>query len=101
MNREQAKKLLPVIQAFAEGRSVQYQCPASGVWMDVEYPGLHPTYQWRIKPEPRELWAVYNYNGEYGGSRNTEREALVAAADWDKSFPSQAPHTVVRFREVL
>lgn len=26
MNRQQAKELLPIIQAFAEGKTIQYYC---------------------------------------------------------------------------
>nr|DAO34870.1 MAG TPA: hypothetical protein [Crassvirales sp.] len=36
MNRQQAKELLPIIQAFAEGKTIQYQ-----------YQYTHPTPQWR------------------------------------------------------
>ena len=33
MNREQVKKLLPILQAFAEGRVIQYR--DNGVWKDI------------------------------------------------------------------
>lgn len=54
MTREEAKELLPIIQAFAGGKKIQYR-NRSGEWMDVkENEGLsfisHPSY-YRIKPE--------------------------------------------------
>ena len=53
MNREQAKKLLPIIQAFAEGKTILVQED-----MDWRYLGddagfnLNPL-RYRIKPEPK------------------------------------------------
>lgn len=34
MNRQQAKKLLPIIQAFAEGKTIQY-CHGDVDWIDI------------------------------------------------------------------
>lgn len=53
MTREEAKELLPIIQAWAEGKSIQYQTD-SGSWSDITkdlYPCNHPSL-YRIKPEP-------------------------------------------------
>ena len=52
MTREEAKELLPIIQAWAEGKSIQYQTD-SGSWIDINkdlYTGNHPSL-YRIKPE--------------------------------------------------
>ena len=59
MNREQAKALLPFIQAFSEGKTVQW-LTGSGEWYDVvgkdtidfEYLADRKT-KYRIKPEPK------------------------------------------------
>lgn len=54
MTREEAKELLPIIQAWAEGKSIQYQTD-SGSWSDITkdlYPCNHPSL-YRIKPEPK------------------------------------------------
>lgn len=51
MNREEAKKLMPVIQAFADGKDVETKT-GSG-WMSIEnmsFAGNPDSY--RIKPEP-------------------------------------------------
>ena len=38
MTREQAKELLPIIQAFAEGKTIQVW--ANDTWQDEEYPSF-------------------------------------------------------------
>lgn len=35
MNREEAKELLPVMQAYAEGKPIQYRAIDGGYWYDV------------------------------------------------------------------
>jgi len=53
MNKDQAKQLLPIITAFAEGETIQYRHETKG-WINAENPhfGYQPT-DWRIKPKPR------------------------------------------------
>ena len=52
MTREEAKELLPVIQAFAEGKIIQYR-NAGGEWKDSEEPSFYGHVEYRIKPEPK------------------------------------------------
>lgn len=54
MTREEAKKLLPIIQAFAEGKVIQCKSCITNEWRDFDEPafnGLPDNY--RIKPEPK------------------------------------------------
>ena len=51
MTREEAKELLPFIQAFAEGKTIQVW--ANDTWKDENYPFFGTLYQFRIKPEPK------------------------------------------------
>ena len=52
MTREEAKQLLPVIQAFAEGKDIQYI--EEGKWFDITGPYFNlPANTYRIKPEPK------------------------------------------------
>ena len=58
MTRDQAKELLPIIQAFADGKEVQVN--SCGVWQRL---CREPTFSlspdhYRIKPEPREYWLI-------------------------------------------
>ena len=64
MNRERAKKLLPIIQAFAEGKEIEYKSPSHinprDKWDSIEKDHDLDIDQWlyRIKPEPREFTVV-------------------------------------------
>ena len=52
MTREEAKELLPIIQAFAEGKAIQVW--TNDTWVDEEYPCFFEELsQFRIKPEPK------------------------------------------------
>ena len=54
MTREEAKELLPIIQAWAEGKTIQVQTDSKS-WSDITkdlYPCNHPSL-YRIKPEPK------------------------------------------------
>lgn len=51
MTREDVKQQLPVIQAFAEGKAIQYYDVEEKKWKDPEKPAYSSLCQWRIKPE--------------------------------------------------
>ena len=56
MNRNQAKQLLPIIQAYAEGKTIQSHDSLIeiGGWEDCENPKFENSdYNYRIKPEPK------------------------------------------------
>ena len=53
MNRQEAKELLPIIQAFAEGKIIQFK-NAFGNWIDCDGALFnYPPKDYRIKPEPK------------------------------------------------
>ena len=67
MNRDQAKAILPIIRAFADGKTVQ-SSQNNKYFGDNESPEFDGCHFWRIKPKPFEVWAnIYadNYGGEY------------------------------------
>lgn len=55
MTREEAKEMLPIIQAFAEGKVIQVK--DNNIWKDVDDNHncvfLPDSYEYRIKPEPK------------------------------------------------
>ena len=52
MTREEAKELLPIIQAFAEGRTIQLL--GRDGWTDLYKDFIFDiSYRYRIKPEPK------------------------------------------------
>lgn len=56
MDRNQAKRLLPIIQAFAEGKVIQSRHIKSGssLWYEVETPNFdNNDFEYRIKPESK------------------------------------------------
>ena len=56
MTREDAKQLLPIIQAFAEGKGIQSRHIKSGssLWYEVETPNFdNNDFEYRIKPESK------------------------------------------------
>ena len=55
MTREEAKKLLPVIQAFADGKTIQVRINNDSSWTDLLDNKLEISklFEYRIKPEPK------------------------------------------------
>lgn len=81
MNKKDWQKLLPVIQAWIDGKTVQYKYKHGDEWHDFkaeEKPGftLDGT-EWRIKPEPREFWII-----EYDLGRKILFENQCSAFNW-------------------
>ena len=52
MTREEAKQLLPIIQAFAEGKTIEYR-ESGGAWKVAHTPTWSSRLFYRIKPEPK------------------------------------------------
>ena len=55
MNRKEAKELMPIIQAFAEGKAIESRCIKGdkSLWYDDEDPSFDNDLEYRIKPEPK------------------------------------------------
>lgn len=55
MNRNQAKSLLPIIQAYAEGNAIESRCIKGdkSLWYDDEDPSFDNDFEYRIKTEPK------------------------------------------------
>lgn len=84
MNRQQAKELLPIIQAFAEGKIIQSR-RINGMWIDLEMKTalniislIDEPQKYRIKPEPKyrpfanaeECWQEMQKHEPFGWIRN-------------------------------
>lgn len=67
MNRERAKKLLPIIQAFADGKTIQCKCSNNDTFEDMRNCDWINTHEYRIKPEPFECWVEFSPNGNSVG----------------------------------
>ncbi|PJL41036.1 hypothetical protein B9Y78_07985 [Stenotrophomonas maltophilia] len=95
MNKDNAKDYLPLVHALAEGKVIQGHMAYSGRWEDI--PGdIHfngPASDYRIKPEPREIWV--NRHEDVGLAYNFYASKEAAA---DGIRPGWEP---VCFREVI
>ncbi len=76
MTREEAKELLPIIQAFAEGKTLQYRVNnENNEWKDINNPAFNDlSSEYRIKPEPKyrpfrtneECWNEMHKHPDFG-----------------------------------
>ena len=84
MTREEAKELLPFIQAFAEGKTIQYKNDR-GVWVETDCPVWAKHTEYRIKPEPKcrpfksheECWQEMLKHQPFGWIRNKVNRAMI------------------------
>ena len=56
MTREEAKNLLPIIQEYSEGKTIQSRCftEEMPLWWDDDDPTFNVNdFDYRIKPEPK------------------------------------------------
>lgn len=88
MNRQQAKELLPIIQAFAEGKIIQSR-RINGMWIDLEMKTalniirlINEPQKYRIKPKPKyrpfkdadECWQEMQKHEPFGWIKGKEGE---------------------------
>ena len=81
MNRNQAKALLPIIQEYAEGKTIQSRCVKgdTSLWYDDEDPSFDDDFEYRIKPEPKyrpfknaeECWQEMQKHKPFGWVKST------------------------------
>ena len=99
LTREEAKELLPIIQAWADGQTVDWYDPAigwrlSGFTLDFD---KKPNF-YRIKPEPRyrpfktreECWNEMHKHPDFGwvkinGNVTCEYEQIIRIVDYRKT----------------
>ena len=96
MNRERARELLPIIKAFAEGKTIQFKND-NHQWRDPFGNDLRfdaSPEKYRIKPEPREFWIVAY-----------SEDDIDYRAFWTKGRADEVAHgtdgVVVHAREVI
>lgn len=97
MNREQAKELLPIIQAFADGKTIQYYSthPAPH-WEDIlsneRVDFSKNSSKYRIKPEPKyrpfkdaeECWQEMQKHQPFGWLKHKEDNVYSFISKIDK-----------------
>lgn len=61
LNKNLAINLLPFIQAWVDGKIVQWRYTDSDEWFTLKDNGIFEIKadtEWRIKPNPRKFWVV-------------------------------------------
>ena len=81
MTREEVKVMLPVLQAFADGKTIESRCIKGdkSLWYDDEDPSFDNDLEYRIKPEPRyrpfenakECWEEMKKHQPFGWVKST------------------------------
>lgn len=85
MDRQQAKELMPIIQAFAEGKTIQ--AAGGRGWYDVDNINFN-SCKYRIKPEPKyrpfndaeECWQEMQKHQPFGWVKYKEEKSILHIA---------------------
>lgn len=80
MNKNNAKDYLPLVQALSEGRVIQMF--SGGVWRDLGAEAemfIDDSITYRIKPEPKVVYAVLNKAGGVHACFSNEANARRTA----------------------
>lgn len=83
MTREEAKEMLPIIKAFAEGKTIQLF--TNGIWEGAENPSFEELSRYRIKPEQKyrafkdkeECWDEMHKHPDFGWVKYKETGSYV------------------------
>lgn len=92
MTREEAKELLPIIQAFADGKTIQVWY--NDTWQDEEYPSFGELNLFRIKPEPKyrpfrnveECWNEMLKHRPFGWLKDTDTGGYIIISELDEDI---------------
>ena len=89
MTREEAKELLPIIQAFADGKTIQVWY--NDTWQDEEYPSFVELNLFRIKPETKyrpfrnveECWQEMQKHQPFGWLKDRDTGGYIIISELD------------------
>ena len=95
MTREEVKEMLPIMQAYAEGKTIQFL--DGGKWLDLcETDFYESPDRYRIKPEPKyrpfktneECWAEMQKHQPFGWlkSKKNGRFHCIGEVYWSDKF---------------
>ena len=116
MTREEAKKLLPFIRAFSEGKTIQSKCITDDIslWWDDNNPTFEvDDFDYRIKPEPKyrpfknaeECWNEMQKHQPFGwvkykdGSTTNKFMFICDISDKEATFNNCIEFTYYSFLE--
>ena len=95
MTREEAKELLPIMQAFAEGKTIEYR-ESGGAWKVAHTPTWSSCLFYRIKPEPKyrpfktkeECWNEMQNHQPFGWLKSKKNGSFccIGEVSWSDAF---------------
>lgn len=95
MTREEAKELLPIMQAYAEGKTIEFRA-CDGEWKVTNTPTWSSHLFYRIKPEPKyrpfktqeECWNEMQKHQPFGWlkSKKNGRFHCIGEVYWSDKF---------------
>ena len=97
MTREEAKELLPIMQAYAEGKTIQFRENINNMWKDIIWPSFNKSPStYRIKPEPRyrpfktqeECWNEMQKHQPFGWVKSKDKGYfhLIGLVQFESEF---------------
>ena len=104
MNVQRATKLIPLLQAMVEGKTIQHNAGGTSYWIDLAFPAFDvPLDLYRIKPEPIEIWCMVSRGNNVLGNGYKTKEIAAKnlaelAADNKGIFDG---YEIKLFRQVL
>ena len=95
MTREEAKELLPIIQAFTKGKTIEYRT-SGGAWKVAQTPTWSSCLFYRIKPEPKyrpfktkeECWNEMQKHQPFGWVKSKDKGyfRLIGLVQFESKF---------------
>ena len=106
MTREEAKELLPIIQAYAEGKAIEHSSDGRR-WFETCYPSWNPNLIYHIKPESKyrqfknqeECWNEMLKHQPFGWIRIPKGALLCLYGVFDEGVSYK--HSTCYFKECL
>lgn len=93
MTREEAKELLPIIQAFAEGKTIEF-INDDGEWEEVDFPTWGKFFTYRIQPEAKyrpfnskeECWQEMQMHQPFGWIKKNGNYVNIMQVSEESSY---------------
>lgn len=81
MTREETAERIKIMQAYVDGKRIQYAEDDTDVWHNIDEPDWYSDYEYRIKPEPEyrpfkdadECWQEMLKHEPFGWLREKKR----------------------------
>lgn len=96
MTREEIKKMLPILQAFADGKTIESRCIKGdkSLWYDDEDLSFNNDLEYRIKPESKyrpfknteECWQEMQKHQPFGWVKCADKYFSISAIDSNNNY---------------